>query len=361
MLPEQMITALVRRQNQLMVRNNQAGCYSALMQANPNNTAPYDALSPDTILDAIESVGIEPTGSLLALNSYENRVYQVGLESGEFVIAKFYRPNRWTDAAIAEEHAYTQGLFDDEISVVPPMQIDGTTVFNHADFRFAIFRRQGGHAPNLENQDDLEVLSRTIARLHAVGAQQKFEHRITLTHEHLGTNSRNFLLENNFLPLEMEEAYASVTEHLLKHIEPMMSEMENLPSIRIHGDCHMGNILWRGETPHFVDFDDCLMGPPIQDLWMLLNGGRAEQTGQLATILDAYNDFYDFDVRTLKLIEPLRTLRIMYHAAWIARRWEDPAFPVAFPTFDSVNYWSYHVLALREQMSMLDEPPLMYL
>jgi Ser/Thr protein kinase RdoA (MazF antagonist) len=205
------------------------------------------------------------------------------------------------------------------------------------------------------------VLSRTIARLHAVGAQQKFEHRITLTHDHLGTNSRNFLLENNFLPLEMEEAYASVTEHLLKHIEPMMSEIENLPSIRIHGDCHMGNILWRGETPHFVDFDDCLMGPPIQDLWMLLNGDRAEQTGQLATILDAYNDFYDFDVRTLKLIEPLRTLRIMYHAAWIARRWEDPAFPVAFPTFDSVNYWSYHVLALREQMAMLDEPPLMYL
>ena len=344
-----------------MVRNNQTGCYSALMQANSNNTAPYDALSPDTILDAIESVDIEPTGSLLALNSYENRVYQVGLESGEFVIAKFYRPNRWTDEAIAEEHAYTQGLFDDEISVVPPMQINGNTVFNHADFRFAIFRRQGGHAPNLENQADLEVLSRTIARLHAVGAQQKFKHRITLTYEHLGSNSRSFLLENNFLPLELEEAYASVTEHLLKHIEPMMSEMENVPSIRIHGDCHMGNILWRSETPHFVDFDDCLMGPPIQDLWMLLNGDRAEQTGQLATILDAYNDFYDFDVRTLKLIEPLRTLRIMYHAAWIARRWEDPAFPVAFPTFDSVNYWSYHVLALREQMSMLDEPPLMYL
>ena len=238
------------------------------------------------------------------------------------------------------------------------MQIDGTTVFNHADFRFAIFRRQGGHAPNLENQDDLEVLSRTIARLHAVGAQQKFEHRITLTHEHLGTNSRNFLLENNFLPLEMEEAYASVTEHLLKHIEPMMSEMENLPSIRIHGDCHMGNVLWRDDTPHFVDFDDTMMGPAMQDLWMMLSGDRDQQQGQLIELVEGYNEFFDFVPSELSLIESLRALRLMHYSAWLARRWSDPAFPLSFPWFNTPRYWSEHILELKEVLSGLQEPAL---
>jgi Ser/Thr protein kinase RdoA (MazF antagonist) len=325
--------------------------------------APYESLTPDTILDALESIGLEPSGSLLALNSYENRVYQAGLEDQSFIVVKFYRPERWSDAAIAEEHQFTQTLFDEELSVVTPMALTTTdagqqTVFQHGGFRFAVFARQGGHPPNLENLDDLEVLSRTIARMHAVGARQPFEHRPQINVQRFGHDSRNFLLENNFLPPEMEAAYATVSEHLLQRIEPLMI---NVPNVRIHGDCHMGNILWRDDVPHFVDFDDCMMGPPIQDLWMLLSGERYDQTGQLATVLDAYNDFFSFDVATLGLIEPLRTLRIMHHAAWIARRWHDPAFPPAFPTFDSVNYWSKHVLELREQLALLDDPPLTYM
>ena len=325
--------------------------------------APYESLTPDTILDALESIGLEPSGSLLALNSYENRVYQAGLEDQSFIVVKFYRPERWSDAAIAEEHQFTQTLFDEELSVVTPMALTTTdagqqTVFQHGGFRFAVFARQGGHPPNLENLDDLEVLSRTIARMHAVGARQPFEHRPQINVQRLGHDSRNFLLENNCLPPEMEAAYATVSKHLLQRIEPLMI---NVPNVRIHGDCHMGNILWRDDVPHFVDFDDCMMGPPIQDLWMLLSGERYDQTGQLATVLDAYNDFFSFDVATLGLIEPLRTLRIMHHAAWIARRWHDPAFPPAFPTFDSVNYWSKHVLELREQLALLDEPPLTYM
>ena len=325
--------------------------------------APYESLTPDTILDALESIGLEPSGSLLALNSYENRVYQAGLEDQSFIVVKFYRPERWSDAAIAEEHQFTQTLFDEELSVVTPMALTTTdagqqTVFQHGGFRFAVFARQGGHPPNLENLDDLEVLSRTIARMHAVGARQPFEHRPQINVQRFGHDSRNFLLENNFLPPEMEAAYATVSEHLLQRIEPLMI---NVPNVRIHGDSHMGNILWRDDVPHFVDFDDCMMGPPIQDLWMLLSGERYDQTGQLATVLDAYNDFFSFDVATLGLIEPLRTLRIMHHAAWIARRWHDPAFPPAFPTFDSVNYWSKHVLELREQLALLDEPPLTYM
>ena len=325
--------------------------------------APYESLTPDTILDALESIGLEPSGSLLALNSYENRVYQAGLEDQSFIVVKFYRPERWSDAAIAEEHQFTQTLFDEELSVVTPVALTTTdagrqTVFQHGGFRFAVFARQGGHPPNLENLDDLEVLSRTIARMHAVGARQPFEHRPQINVQRFGHDSRNFLLENNFLPPEMEAAYATVSEHLLQRIDPLMI---NVPNVRIHGDCHMGNILWRDDVPHFVDFDDCMMGPPIQDLWMLLSGERYDQTGQLATVLDAYNDFFSFDVATLGLIEPLRTLRIMHHAAWIARRWHDPAFPPAFPTFDSVNYWSKHVLELREQLALLGEPPLTYM
>jgi Ser/Thr protein kinase RdoA (MazF antagonist) len=329
-----------------------------MQHENPNQgQAPYDLLTPDAVLDAMESIGLEPTGGLTALNSYENRVYQVALEDGSFIITKFYRPNRWSDDAITEEHRFTQGLFDAELSVVPPVQLNGTSVFRHLDFRFAVFARQGGHPPNLENEDDLEVLARAIARLHAYGASRPFEHRVSLTTERLGVQSRDFLLQNNFLPAEMEAAYSSITEQLLARIAPLMSET---PMVAIHGDCHMGNILWRDDIPHFVDFDDCMSGPPIQDLWMLLSGERADRTLQLSLILDAYQEFYDFDTSTLHLIEPLRTLRIMYHAAWIARRWQDPAFPLAFPTFDTVNYWSNHVLALREQLAMLDEPPLTY-
>ena len=328
-------------------------------QPAPQLTAqPYANLSPEVILEAMESVGFEPNGGLLALNSYENRVYQVELEDGSFVVTKFYRPKRWTSEAIREEHGFTFELEEAEISVVAPLRIDGESLFVYQDFQFSVYPRQGGHPPNLENESDLEVLARTIGRLHAAGANSTFKHRPTLSAARLGHDSRTFLLENQFVPLDIEEAYTTLTQHLLQRIDPIMAE---LPTIRIHGDCHMGNVLWRTDTPHFVDFDDCVMGPPIQDLWMLLSGERADQTLQLSLILDAYTTFYDFEPRTLGAIESLRTLRIMHHAAWIARRWEDPAFPMAFPWFESPRFWSDHLLELREQMALLDEPPLTYM
>lgn len=323
-----------------------------------DDATPYAALSPDLILGALESVGFEPTGGLLALNSYENRVYQVELENGDFVVAKFYRPHRWTPDAIREEHEFSQELLDAEISVVAPIRHQGDSLFEFNGFSFAVYPRQGGHPPNLENLDDLEVLARTIARMHNIGSTRPFAHRRTLSAAYLGHDSRDYLLAGGFIPPDVEAAYASVTEHLLQRVDPLMV---NLPRIRIHGDCHMGNVLWRDDTPHFVDFDDCVMGPPVQDIWMLLHGERDEQTSRLATILDAYLSFFDFAISSLAVIEALRTLRIMHHAAWIARRWQDPAFPQAFPWFDSPRYWSEHLLSLREQMALLDEPPLVYL
>jgi Ser/Thr protein kinase RdoA (MazF antagonist) len=323
-----------------------------------SNATPYAKLSPEIILQALESIGLTPNGGLLALNSYENRVYQAELDNGGFVVTKFYRPERWSDAAIGEEHAFTFELQEAEISVVAPMRVAGDSLFEYESFRFAVYPRQGGHPPNLENLDDLQVLARTIGRMHAVGSAASFEHRPALTCQRLGADSRAFLLQQQFVPADIETAYASVTEHLLQRIEPML---EGMAGIRIHGDCHMGNVLWRDDTPHFVDFDDCVSGPPIQDLWMLLSGERAEQTQQLSLILDAYTTFFDFNPATLGVIEALRTLRIMHHAAWIARRWHDPAFPGAFPWFESPRFWSDHLLELREQQALLDEPPLTYL
>lgn len=319
---------------------------------------PYADLSPDVILDALESVGFAPTGGLLELNSYENRVFQLEMEDGSFVVAKFYRPGRWSDEQIEEEHDFTVELADGDVPVVTPLERDGARLFHHAGYRFAVYPRQGGHPPNIEVEDNLRVLGRTIARIHAVGSTRRFVHRPDLSLQRLGTDSRAFLLEHGFLPPDVEEAYASITEHLLARLETTMERFRDDRERRIHGDCHLGNLLWREETPHFVDFDDCVNGPPVQDLWMLLSGEREERQVQLRVILEAYETFHHFHVPTLALIEPLRTLRIMYHAAWIARRWHDPAFPRAFPTFDTGRYWSEHVLTLREQLAALDEPVL---
>lgn len=318
--------------------------------------APYATLDPNTLLDAIEQAGFEPSGGVVALNSYENRVYQIALEAGDFIVAKFYRPGRWSDAQIAEEHAFAAELVEDELPIVAPLSRDGRTVFEHLGYRFALYPRQGGHAPDIEVGDNLKVLARTLARIHAVGGRSEFTQRQPLSIDRLGTQSREFLLQANVIPLELEEAYASTTEHLLHR---MHEQQTPLRQIRIHGDCHLGNLLWRDDTPHFVDFDDTVMGPPIQDLWMLLSGERDEQQQQLDTILEAYRMFYDFDQSSLGAIATLRTLRIMHHAAWIARRWEDPAFPLAFPWFGQERYWSDHILTLREQMSDLDETPLL--
>ena len=310
---------------------------------------PFENLGPETILSALESVGFEPNGSLLALNSYENRVYQAQTETLEFYVAKFYRPERWTYEAIEEEHDFSYELLDSEISVVAPIRIDGSTIFEYAGYYFAIFPRQGGHPPNLENEEDLEVLSRSIARIHA---KKLFKPRQEFSVARLGTASREFILGSDFLPPELVESYASTTQILLDSIDPVT--IENTQT-RIHGDCHMGNVLWRNDISHFVDFDDCLNGPPIQDLWMLLSGDRDAMALQLRKVLMGYEQFMEFDYGQVSLIEPLRTLRIINYAGWLAQRWNDPAFKVAFPWFGSQRYWEEHLGHIREQIGLMQE------
>ena len=319
---------------------------------------PYDALTPDVMLDAIDAHGCQTDGTLTALNSYENRVYQVGINDDEPIIAKFYRPERWSVEAILEEHAFTLELAGHDLPCVAPMVIDGETLFTEPEhgYRFALFPRRAGHPPNIEDEEVLGVMGRTLGRLHAVGRVSDFAHRPTLTPKRLGHESREFLLSTTFVPPDLEQAYATTTAHLLTRIDAAFEAP--IKRLRIHGDCHLGNLLWRYDAPNFVDFDDTVMGPAIQDLWMLLSGEREEQEAQLSRLINAYHLFCDFDPRETMLIEPLRTLRMIHHAAWIGRRWNDPAFPIAFPWFDGEKYWSDHVLSLREQMAKLDEPPL---
>lgn len=320
-----------------------------------SSETPYDALMPEALLAAVEAAGWRCSGHLLALNSFENRVYQIGLEAGGFIVGKFYRPKRWSDEQILEEHAFLDELYTHELSVVAPLKgADGATLFHEGGFRFALFPRQGGHPPNIESESSLTVLGRTIGRIHRVGASRVFEHRPRLSATRLGTDSREFLLDHDVIPAELREAYATTTAHLLERINAVTIPADG----RIHGDCHPGNVLWRGDLPHFVDFDDSVVGPAVQDLWMLLSGDREACQRQLDCILSGYQEFQDFDTRELALIEPLRTLRLMHYSAWIARRWHDPAFPHAFTWFGTTQYWSEHVLELREQLAALDEAPL---
>ena len=341
-----------------------------------SSETPYYALSPDVILDAVESydvqgrtnvaggrmpgaTGVRCTGAFLTLNSYENRVYQVAIEDGAPLVAKFYRPGRWSDEAILEEHAYTLQLAEHEIPVVPPLPgTDGNTLFHYKGFRFALFPRQGGRCPDLEDPGQREWVGRFIGRIHAIGATQIFRHRPTLTVQEFGHDAARFLLEHGFIPADLEIAYRSLVEGLLKQVADLFARAGSIQHIRLHGDCHPGNILWTDRGPHFVDFDDCRMGPAVQDIWMLLSGERAEQTIQLTDILEGYCDFHDFDPRELQLIEPLRTLRMIHYSAWLARRWQDPSFPLNFPWFNTQRYWQEQILALREQAALLDDPPL---
>lgn len=321
-------------------------------------THPYDALTPEVVLDAVDSFGVVANGSLLALNSYENRVYQVGLDEGEPLIAKFYRPGRWSSEAIHEEHAFSHALQEHEIPVVAPLKGEnGESLFEHAGFRFALFPRRGGHAPELSDFDHLEWLGRFMARIHAVGASGEFEHRPTLGVAFYGRPALDYLLENDFLPSYLASEYQSLAEQMLQRVDAAFAELPNLQMLRIHGDGHVGNVLWR-EGPHFVDLDDCMTGPAIQDLWMLLSGERHEMVMQLDALLMGYEEFFEFDLRELTLIEPLRALRMIYYAGWLARRWSDPAFPMAFPWFNSERYWEEQLVALREQLLRLDAPPL---
>ncbi len=410
-------------------------------QIHSENHHPYDQLTPDCIISAVESQGYLSDARILGLNSYENRVYQVGIEDKSPLIAKFYRPARWTSEQIIEEHQFTLELAALEIPVVPPLVNDQSqTLMEYNGFRFSLYPRQGGHTPELDNLDNLVVLGRFLGRIHAAGSQSLFAHRPTVDIQSYGINSVNFLsggiqndLDQNlgnsgngngnfnqddqpfdednfgntffddgdtviddnignslpvdtdapysfnsddqasqtqdieqldsskpteeFIPPELRDAYCSLTEDLLERIQQRFDAV-SYKTIRLHGDCHPSNILWREDRPHFVDFDDARNGPAIQDLWMLLSGSRSHQTSQITKIIEGYSQFYDFDPAELGLIESLRSLRIMQYAAWLARRWSDPAFPRNFPWFNTTRYWSDHILELREQLAVMEEPTL---
>jgi len=308
-------------------------------------------------MDAVESLGLRPDGRQLALNSFENRVYQLGMEEGPALIAKFYRPQRWNDAAILEEHEFTAELADQEIPVVCPLSIKGTTLHHHQGFAFALFPRQGGRAPELDSET-LPWLGRFLGRIHAIGSTRSFAHRPALTPATFGQESRDWLLAHDFIPPELLASWQSTVDMALEGVARCYDRAGETPLIRLHGDCHMGNVLWTERGPHFVDFDDSRMGPALQDLWMLLSGEREEMQLQLEGVLRGYRMFCDFDPRQLHLLEALRTLRLLHFSAWLARRWDDPAFPVAFPWFNSQRYWQDRILELREQVALMNEEPL---
>ena len=349
--------------------------YDAAMTS-PAADTPYAGLSPDTVLDALDAVGLRGDGRLIQLNSYENRVFQVFLEDGRVVVAKFYRPGRWTDAQILEEHSFGAELAAQEIPVAAawPLVID--TGSRHADsveligatlgrfetplgaYRYAVTQRLTGRAPELEEAGTLEWIGRFIGRMHAVGAASTFQHRLTMDVQTFGTDNRNWLLAQDLIPPDALPAWRDITQTALAAVQTAFDQGTPARPLRLHGDCHLGNVLWAADGPHFVDLDDAVTGPAVQDLWMLLSGDRAAMTRQLAAVLDGYEAFMDFDWRELRMVEPLRTLRMIHHSAWIARRWNDPAFPVAFPWFDSPSYWAEQTTRLRQQVEAMAEPPL---
>lgn len=318
----------------------------------------YHALQPDVVLEAVESTGVITSGRMLALNSYENRVYRVELENGDRVVAKFYRPGRWSNDTIAEEHAFALELAGHEVPVVAPLLHDDASLHEHAGYRFAVYPLQGGRWPELEQRDDLVQMGRFIGRIHMIGRQRPFLHRPEITIERMGVEPVDYLCRHDFIPAYLLDAYRSLAADLLRQIEAGFTAAGRFDYIRLHGDCHRGNVLWTDAGPHFVDLDDCCNGPAIQDLWMLLAGDRNEVTIQMCDLLEGYEDFAALDLAQLQLIEPLRTLRMMHYAAWLARRWEDPAFKLAFPWFNTTQYWEEHVLELREQLANMREPVL---
>ena len=324
-----------------------------------DSETPYAGLSPDLVLNAIEAQGYVCSGHLLALNSYENRVYRIGIEQSRPLVAKFYRPARWSDAAILEEHAFTAELVEQEIPIVPPMaDANGRTLHEFSGYRFALFPSQGGRWPDLDRRENLTWLGRFMGRIHALGAAKPFTQRPSLTPTTFGVDSYQYLLDNNFVPTHLVSEYREVVEDLLREIDAAYVRAAPAQLIRVHGDCHPGNILWTEDGPHFVDMDDCRMAPAVQDIWMLLSGSREEMSRMLSAFLDGYYDFHEFDPRELHLVESLRTLRMIHYAAWLARRWKDPAFPLNFPWFGAPSYWDEHLNTLRQQRLVIGDPPL---
>ena len=350
----------------------------------PAHSHPYDALTPDLILDAVEQTGLRCDGRLLALNSFENRVYQVGIEDGQPLVAKFYRPERWPHAAILEEHGFALELAEAELPVVAPLRdedISGRrnehpqgglsseeatpsagdqsrTLRQHGGFAFALYPRQRGRAPELEDRDTLTWMGRFIGRIHAIGALHSFQHRPALDVQTFGEQPAAFVLEQGFIPPDLRPAYETLVRQVLDQVRECFEQAGRVSNIRLHGDCHAGNVLWDDEGPHFVDLDDARSGPAAQDLWMLLSGERAAMEQQLGAVLRGYREFHDFNSRELHLIEALRTLRLIHYSGWLARRWEDPTFPVNFPWFNTQRYWQDQILSLREQAALMQEPPL---
>ena len=320
---------------------------------------PYEGLSPDRVLDAVESLGYISDGRLLALNSYENRVYQVGIEDQQPLIVKFYRPKRWSDEAILEEHRFTLELEQRELPVVAPLiDENAQSLYHWHEFRMAIFPRRGGHWPDLDKPEHLQWMGRFLAQIHNHGATEPFQHRPAINIESFGDQSLQYLMSQEFIPAELQIPYRSLVEDLLIQIRRNYETAGAVNNIRLHGDCHPGNILWTQSGPHFVDFDDTRSGPAIQDLWMLLSGEAHEMALQMSEIIEGYEMFREFDRRELNLLEALRTLRMLHYSAWLARRWSDPAFPANFPWFNTSRYWEDQILSLREQAARLDEPVL---
>ncbi|HEY2629379.1 MAG TPA: serine/threonine protein kinase [Usitatibacter sp.] len=327
------------------------------------NPHPYSRLTPDLILNALDSLGPRSDGRLLALNSYENRVYQVGVEDAQPVVAKFYRPARWSDAQILEEHAFALELEAAEIPIVAPLEFAKRTLHEFEGFRFAVSPRRGGRAPELDDPEVLEWLGRFIGRIHAVGAIKPFALRPRLDIESFGEEPRQFLLASGLIPADIRAAWTQASQLALDGVRHAFDRAGDVAHIRTHGDCHASNVLWTPATgnnvggPHFVDLDDSRMAPAVQDFWMLVSGDRRSMGQQLGKLLRGYEDFMEFDDRQLHLFEALRTLRLLHYCAWLARRWDDPAFPLAFPWFNTQRYWQDRVLELREQVAALQEPP----
>jgi len=319
---------------------------------------PFSGLTPEVVLDAATACGLEPDGRLFALNSYENRVYQLGTAAGPLVL-KFYRPARWSDEQIGEEHEFTRELAAAELPVAAPLVIGGATLFEYHEFRFAAFPWMYGRAPELDAPEARQILGRTIARLHQVGAAHPFAARPRIGVERLGWEARALILASKLLPEALHERYSSVSGALLERVNAAFVAAAATREIRLHGDCHLGNLLWNEHGPVFVDLDDCAMGVRVQDLWMMLAGPPAEQQHEWQQLLEGYSQFQDFDFLEVTLIEPLRSLRMLHHAAWVVHRWSDPAFPRAFPWAAEPRYWEGHLLDLLEQMAAIDDPPLL--
>lgn len=320
----------------------------------------YERLSPDVILNAIDDV-IAPLGWLTsghqtALNSYENRVYQIGIEEQPDIIAKFYRPNRWSDATILQEHQFCLTAKQDELPVIAPIQINGETLFASHGFRLALFPKQGGHSGQVEQADEFEQLGRLLARLHQTANTLSFDQRPVMTPTTFARNSRDYLLDNQLIDPAMADSYASISAQVCDVLDEHWARAQ--PSLKlVHGDLHAGNLIW-AEQPYMLDLDDCIAAPRIQDIWMLMHGEREQMQHQLKHIVRGYEMFLPFPEHELPLIEVLRTMRLMHYSAWLAKRMDDPAFKLAFPWFGSAKYWADEIVNLREQYEALQQAPL---